>query len=325
MTETAQQILERIRKDVAENQRVAFVDGALGEMPDCMGVLELPVIMPPEGGTFIKFYGCDYLLKGFPERSVVEGLGLAKAMISAIPREVLGKNWLMIAGTILTFLFRRKKFIHDCHVWFNTIYVNEVAKIGIPPERYNKMTKELKRAAYKVMGKEPKDLLHGDFHLRNKEELNELIACIVEFLCVFIELDTAYRFRLQDGFMVLNKENVKKDVVKEIQRVADTMIKREHKDWGIAHKVEYASKLFLLFLRLSKQAREWVTKYLLELDIDQIKFDQDDWYFVLKRRGYDFGGWTLEDRLEERERIDRQHNHVMLKFRNNEHGTEIYV
>ena len=67
--------------------------------------------------------------------------------------------------------------------------------------------------------------------------------------------------------------------------------------------------LLILFLRFSKSSREFVVEFLCELDMEEVKLDEADWYFCLRRDGYDFGGIPIKERLEERKRLDKEKGH----------------
>lgn len=321
---SSEAVLEKIRSHVSEKGSLPIANGGFGDMEDCTGLVE-EVLTPEEGGTYIKFYGCEYLFKGFPEQNVVEGLGLAKAMISALPREIFARSWTMLLALGWTFLFQRRKFIHLLHVYFSAIYANEVAKVGIPEIRYNRVPKELKRAVYAVLNREFKPvkdengvelgILHRDFSISSDKEILELVAKVTEFICLFLELDSAYRFRIQDALGELDKNNLKKSVVKELDRVAGIMLQREN---GIKPKIVHAKRLLKLFLILSPKMRRLTRDFLLELDLEKVSLDEADWYFCLRRNNYNFGGLPVEERVKEKERIDKEKGHVALRFRDTE-------
>lgn len=315
----SEELIESIKKHVADSGQVLIVNGAIGDMEGCTGILEK--VITNDDSVYCKWFGCSYLFKGYPDRAIVEGLGLAKAMISAIPRELIEKSFWSKFALVMMFLFQRRKFIHLCHVWFNTIYTNEVLKSGSNPQRYGRSVKELRRAVYAVLNADY-DLLHGDFQAMNKDEVKELIAKVTEFVCLFIELDSAYRFRIQDAFGNLDKAAVKKDVVKEMRRIFNLMLERE-KPTGIRHKISSAANLCILFLRLSKGAREWTRNLLLELDIEKLRLDEDDWYFCLRRDNYNFEGVPLENRLALKKWLDDIKGHVMLKVESTPQGIKL--
>jgi hypothetical protein len=318
------EILEKLEAQVKEsNGNPPIVNGVFGDVENCNGVLELPVIYPPEGGTKFKVFGCTYEFKGLPEVHVVEGLGLAKAMISALPREFIIKNFANSLSLAWNIVFRRKKFIHMVRVYFATIYANEVAKIGIASDKYSDLVREIKRSIKavndRIMAKRGWDEtkfsnLNTDFQVINDKEFLELAALFTEFICVFIELDSAYRFRAQDVFENLNKENVKKNVVKEVRRLLDIAISREDPEHGILYKLVPTAKLIVLLLRLSKELRDYVRAFFLELDLEKVRLDEADWYFCLQRRAYNFRGISLGERLLEKKRIDEEKGHVFLGF-----------
>lgn len=303
------------------NYMAGFVAGAFGDMEDCEGLLE-KVITPKEGGTYMKFYGCDYLFKSFPVSEVVENLGLAKALISFVPREVIAKSFLFSVATILLFIFQRKKFLYLANLWIGMIYDRTVVKAGMPPERYNQFSVEFKRAANaailnQAVGIEltkPLDKHDAVESVKAKRlPYLVLIAKTVGFVAFVLELDTAYRFRFQDALENVDKENAKKDVIGEVRRIVNLMIERERDD-SVRKKIVHIGRILFPVLRMSNMMRRLAREFLIGLDMDKIKLDDADWYFCLRRRGYDFRGVPLEKRLEEKKRIDKERNHLVLNF-----------
>jgi hypothetical protein len=323
-----QQLLERIKADLEAKGGFKAVNGAFGDMEGCTGLLE-DVIKPPEGGIYVKLYGCKQLMKGYPERDIVEGFSLAKSMVSVVPKEILAKNPLFLLAMGLTMLFNRKKFIHYLHVYFGTIYINEIDKLNIPNISYNRVSQELRRAMYQTIENlSPTNgelVLHRNWEAVRKEELREFLASFTEFLCLFMELDSAYRFRLQDALMLFDQEKAKKNVVKEIGRVFKIMEDRENPGSNMKDKARSVSRLIRFFLIFSPSLRRWVKAYLLELDLKRIDFDEADIYFTLQRSNWLVRGIPLEERIKEKQRIDQEQGNIMLKITQDEQGFKIAV
>lgn len=325
LTEEAQRILLKISKESKERP-VALVAGAFGDMEGCAGIIEGDLITPPDGGTFVKFYGCSYLFKGYPLKQIVEGLGLGKSLISAIPREIISKSFLISLALVLLSLFSRKRFIHYCRVYASMLWNHTVGKAGIPHERYNKQAREIRRVTHLLVQMEllrlKKEfdnkgfpLTHYNLHMTSERELCELITCVGEFVALFIEYDNAYRFRLGDVLPLLNKQAVRDNVRKEVGRIIDILISREHPTQGIGWKWRDMKRIIMLFLFISPFLREWTKRFLLELNLDEVALDEHDKYFCLQRRGYRFGGIPLAKRLKEKKRIDKVKGHIKIDIK----------
>lgn len=279
-----------------------IVIGAYGDMERCEGVLE-DIITPEEGGTFMKFHGCPYLFKGFPLNEVIESMGLAKALLSFLPREIISKSFIFSSMVALLFLFNRKRFYYYLNLYFGMIYDRAVVRAGMLPERYNAPTIEIKRAFYValknefgVFDKPLRDYYAAEIKGNTKLLKAVFYAKTIEFMCFFLEIDSAYRLRVQD---VLGHRH------KDIKGLFDILIKRE-KDEALIRNWKSLSRIILLFIKINSQSRRIIDNFLLQIDIDEVKLDEADWYFSLRRKGYDFRGISLEERLKEKERIEKE-------------------
>ena len=309
----ARQKIQEIAK-----QGLAVVAGGLGDMEWCDCIVEWPIITPPEGGVMTKFFGISYYFKGYPEKHIVEGLGMGKAMISSVPRRIIGKSIILQVALITLYFFSRKRFYGYLSAYFDTIHLNLTAKSNLKPHQYNVFAREVKRAGeaaiYRILvehGEEPDLAITRSKHYK----IWELAYNIVLFVCLFLEYDNAYRLRIQDTLPMLNKENVKKSARKEVKRLLGILTSREHPQYGISKKWRDIAKPALLLLRLSKPLRKFTEYFLLELELERVKLDEHDRYFCLKRRTYNFWGAELEERLKEKERIDKEKEHIILEFR----------
>lgn len=314
---------------------IGHVLGALGDMENCDAIVD-QVIEPLEGGRLTKFFGCSYLFKGYPIREVVEGLGFSKSFLSMLPRKLIARSRYWKTAIVIRYLFARKYFWHDAHILFFAIYSNIVQKAGLAPNRYNKPSCVLREAVNRALShcinfEETNtykiDLKHGDIHVINKHrEIWETLSLLWEFIYLFIEYDNAYRFRLQDAFQIVNKNNLKGfGVVKEVSRIFDLLIEREDKMHGIRNKWIELKKITVPILYLDSRLRKFIRSFLQELDIEAIALDEHDWYFCLKRISYEFKGMSLKERLELRNKIDKEKGHKyyqLVQFKN-EKGEDV--
>lgn len=146
------------------------------------------------------------------------------------------------------------------------------------------------------------DIYEADLikHQLKEEEfcpaIRELIRVIRKFtdnekfiycLAMILQYDNAYRLRFQDAFSTDNP--------------IKTLLERENCDVVNKYKM---LKWILPFLGINK--------FILDLDKDKIKLDEADWYFCLRRQGYNFGGLSYEERLKIAERIDKEKENVII-------------
>lgn len=127
----------------------------------------------------------------------------------------------------------------------------------------------------------------------------ELAIGYSRLVMMILEFDNAYRYRLQDLAGVFNP---KAELRKELQRVFNIYLDRElqHKDsseWGARGKVANAFKLLSFGLYIPRVKRAF-KKALDSIDLEKIKFDENDRCHISFWTGYDFEGKTMLERFE---------------------------
>src|SRR3990167_2714151 len=306
------ELTQKINSLIAQGKEFAIVNGAFGDMEDCNGIIE-EVITPPEGGTFVKLFGCSYLFKGYPDGYLVEGLATCKAFISYIPRKIVAKSLVLKLALVFLYIFSKKRFWHYIRTYSWVIYDKGVKKIGLKRERYNRPTNALRRAVDIALTELDKkyiidykpELLHSNLDIIHKRQFLEAIACLAEFVYLFLEYDNAYRFRVQDVLSEVKKENLNKwfGAFREFNRILKLLIEREDAQHGIRDKWKEMRILCLLFFILERRFRKFIKLFFENLDVKEIALDDADWYFCLKRHSHNARGMSLRDRLELKKKI----------------------
>ena len=308
--------------------RYTIFESVYGELQDrpVDGVIE-QIFTPPTGGKFVKLLGCNYLFKGNSPQANINGIGLAKANFSYVPRIIIGKSIVLTSALAFLFLFARKHFWNIADKWVTITRRRALVEPGImlPENEHNRVTHALAYAIGMALTKEfptlPQDISLADlepyetFKKGRGLQLSSLIAKLIQLLSFFLETDAAYRFPLQDGLENVDKENARRRPIHEVRRLFDIVITREARTCidakGETIIVEQHKKWIFIkaavsvVLMLSPQLRRIARTFLLELVIEDVKLDIHDWYFCLWR-WYNYRGWTLEQRIEERERMDKE-------------------
>ena len=303
---------------------ITINNGLFGELENCTGVYE-SIIHPPEGGTIIKPIGNTFLFKGDPDQHRVNGMLLAKSMISNIPRVFITQSWVMRLAVVAMFIFTRRTLLNLAHYYIQEIMRKCVTFLTIPYAHYNKFEKEVMRAAFAAVANEyklterqqlfsPEILINADWQESKKLPYLGAIVIIkfVSFICVFLANDAAYRFRVQDWFGLINIQSVVRNVRKEFMRTVHIVLLRDH---AVGYKMKFVVNAANLLLRISPRARRIATGFLLEINLEQVVLDRDDWYYCLRRPSYDFRGWSIEDRLAECKRLDAENKHYYPEIR----------
>ena len=289
------EFIERLHRDIKEKGKIMLIASIFGDIEWCDAYLE-EIIRPPEGGTFMKLYGCSYLYKGYPDKEIVERVDLIKRVFMASVR-LLNKSPFRYFMPIIFLLFR-KKVIKNLIYWYVNIFEQYLGKIQLPFKEFNVFSRELIRVGLKFAD----TILDQSY----RDRIEKLVYC----LAMIMEFDNAYRWRVQDILGNINKDNLRENPTKEIKRLFNIFIER---DFGIQDRIIVIKKI-VLFLLLFKKFRTLVMQFLLELDIDKVKLDEADFYFCLMRKSYNYRGLSFEERMKMKDSIDAEKKHIIIRI-----------
>lgn len=247
------------------------------------------IVYPEDGGilSYMQYYKYPY--KGFPLGDVVHLMATFKGflpILSVFLKKLLKNpfSWITIKSAMGAAL---PVFIELSHKQLEPYFpedpkfyckcVREVYKgfgaMGVPLTQTPKEFKEVRRNPA------------GDPILR---ELDTLIK-LRNIICFILEFDNAYRHRFQDIMAEIDKNNFEKDYSKELGRLFDLLIDREKKP-HMKKKWSDMKKVIIFYLKVAGKEREMIKKIINSLNIEEIKLQEDDWYFVNARTDYNFGG-----------------------------------
>jgi len=102
---------QRFLDSLRAGQSVPIIRGFFGPESKYSDAYQEKVIKPPEGGCYVKAYGCEFLYKGLVDRRLVFMMQLGKWLLAQFPKEVLAKDWLVLTTVGFRFLFRRRSFL----------------------------------------------------------------------------------------------------------------------------------------------------------------------------------------------------------------------
>lgn len=290
-----EEVKKKFLDDVfVQKKQIEILEGVFGEWSGCDGYIE-EVIHPSEGGTFCKIYGCSYLFKGYTTGDALHTLDFAKYIFSGFLKEIVGKSFLYMGAVGVKFLFFRKKFLEDIILYFKNMNYR-IKWWDIPEKEYGIFVKEIKRAIRVSLGEKLWD---------------RVIKEVSQFVGIFLEKDTAYRFRGQDILGLLDIEKARKNGVKEFFRLLDILISRETSR-GISPKWKFMKTILWMVFMMSPELKKIVNDIMRELNPKMLKMDDADWYFCLRWVSYNFGGLSRKERFALRNKIDVEKSHVFL-------------
>ena len=234
------------------------------------------VEFPPEGGVLTYMEGFDQPFQGFPLHELVERMDLVKKMTKGFKsgfHHILWKHfrgWKKYPMMFLTYPFFKlytHAEIYSC--W------RHIERFRVKPKCYCRAMREVHRV-FSLPVNEDEKYKSGKL----REQMRDLF-------CMHLEFDNAYRFRFQDGIASLNKENLKKDPIKEMIRlfdvVSDREVHQEIKDSWVL------TKTMIEYLKFSKEIRGILVSFLTNIDIDKCKLAKEDMPYCKGREDYKFG------------------------------------
>jgi hypothetical protein len=258
------------------------VDGVFGDTYRNLGFVE--EYLKTDKGIQTKFYGCSFLFKGDIKRETVDSVAALKRVLMATVEHLL-KGKMFFVST--------KAFVY----WFVRNY-----EADLEIKTYTSLSD---------FAPVPREMISVGIRLANHVKNQEYRGKIIKFiwaLGTFIQNDFAYYWRVQDPLCELDKESLNENPRKEILRLFDLAIARDNQ---ISEKVRLLKKLasiLLLIPRYKKIAKD----YFNGLDIEKIKPDREDIYFMGRRQGYNFGGLSYKDRIEGVKETDKEEGNVIF-------------
>ena len=118
---------------------------------------------------------------------------------------------------------------------------------------------------------------------------------------------------MQDIFSLVDLHKLKKSPTREMRRLLDILLEREIPG-DQRNKYVRIKKALTLVLLLSKKARKMTVVFFSNMDLEKVKLDEADWYYCLQRHQYNYRGISIQDRVNEKKRIDIEKGHKIPIF-----------
>lgn len=281
-----------------------IISGAFGNTgPHCAGIVETINSVGTGGEVVTKYLGCGYLFKGFLDNTVLQSIYSGKRLLAGLPN-LLNNKWISFPAGIFfgCTLILPKSVRKSIYLSIGT-YLSEGAYMSmhqyiLAESAYSAPIRELYAPATKLIH----ELFTDPSVIRIFETLRDILLMTLQF-------DTAYRFRYQDVFPLINFGDLEINPRKEIMRVAKIYMEREvsywiYKDrWGFLFR---NLNLFLWVVFLNKPRRSAIVSFFAEINFSNIARDESDWYYDLDRTDYAFGGLTHYERTEIAKKLDEK-------------------
>ncbi len=234
--------------------------------PKCLLYTIKKIEYPSTGGTKTYLIGMKYPFNGYSDYIVLgQNATVKRAVISTIK----------LAFNIF------KHPIQGSINWLAEVYEAEYEKYQIEERKLSRSSREILRVG-RILAKTERQL--------------KAVWCIV----MFWELDFAYRYRGQDIFSLLNKDNLI-NVRKEVERLFEIGMSRETKGLESKWKVfKWALRIVLLV----PSVKRTIKQFLSELNLEEIKPDINDLYYMSRYFDYNFCGLPYLVRKEWKKQED---------------------
>ena len=184
----------------------------------------------------------------------------------------------------------KKRILLRVAVYFSDIGYLPMQDYVIPPSAYCPAAEEVWRAGT--------DFIDENFI---DAQVKDLLKHLRDLFCMIIHFDMAYRFRFQDIVPLFDKSSFRENPKKEIMRVVKIYLARENNE-GVTEKWAFVIKrlrVVLWILFSYKKIRNAAVDFMDNLDLNAIAPDEADWYYMLDRKDYDYGGKTYTERMKE--------------------------
>ena len=309
---------KRFMDYVGSGKKVMRQNGVFGEWYGCDGYVEFPPLTPKEGGTYTKIFGCSYLFRGYPEILRIRGMAAPKFLFSGLITHVVRKSWIYALAMGVKYLFFRKRFFYDLDYIAFQIQHRIIHTNDIPENYYNEPIRELKRAWNTTIDK----VFKIEYYTHNIEVIADKPTPITEalhwtkvrerklnplgyflwrfgrFLFLSLELDNAYRFRMQDA------------ICNDVFKTLETMQEREQADLNEkTQNIKLALKVAFIF---QPKLKRFIKDFFQGIDLEKVRLSEADRYFTLQYVSYNFEGKPKEERFKEREEIDEEKGHTFF-------------
>lgn len=231
----------------------------------------------PNDGVYLSVKEAQFPVKCYPEANAVFACNLVKANL--IETIKLVSKWYLVPFLLL---INKQKALDA----FNRVSLKAISAQLLVDNALTDFSREFKKFLYTF-------LTTMGFTDQSSQTFATIFVNLVDY-------DNAYRLRLEDTFSETSKEKLL-NPRKEIARLVKIMKSREVRPGGkgdaIHRKFALVGFLLSLALLIPKVRKAW-KKAVVETDIEKLKLDDIDTYWVCMRNDYKFMGLTDEERAE---------------------------
>ena len=185
-------------------------------------------------------------------------------------------------ATIIAVLLPIKK-IEKRFLWdFADLCAHETKEFIFKLDRYTRAVREIRRAL---------EATAESFFVDQKTKY--AIMRIIKSVGMILENDRPYRYAFQDVLTEMDRTELYSHPTREIKRLVNIFSNRFK-----ARDFKQIGRLAWIMCMLKPDVKEFIRKFLLELDLTKLRMDTKDKYMAYLQEGYNYAGLSKEQRLE---------------------------
>ncbi len=233
----------------------------------------LKVEFPIMGGILTFMEGYDHPYRGFPFHEFVDRIDFIKKIIRAILSGLFHglKGYRLRLLTLLPTLWIARIILS---VSVYTFY-RMIDRFKIKRQCYSQPMRELHRAFSMERASED-------------EKTRTLRLQLRDLMCMVLEFDNAYRYRLQDIIVELDQAKLRENPITEFLRLLSIMQTRE-KGQDISDTWTLIKLFIRFYLRIDRKFAKMIIDVLSQLNLEEMKLTIEDQFFCKPRKDYNFG------------------------------------
>jgi hypothetical protein len=233
-------------------------------------------------GVMVELAGAEFPQKGVAIPITMQRINAVKRMITESTKLIKEKEFLILVSLFMLKTIKgRIKFIEKIFNSFNSIAIKVIDNSFFKRYYLTSVARNLDLLISRTM-------INMGISKTVSADFGRVMSAVIEF-------DNAYRFRMQDAITEIDIDKLKNRPAKELLRVLE--IYRQRDNEGVSRKIMIL-KPIIKILFMSKWFRNAFILALESINIDEMRFDANDRYWICQRGDYEFLGLSYEERMD---------------------------
>lgn len=233
-------------------------------------------------GVMIDLEGAEFPQKGVAIPLTMQRINAVKRIITESTKLIKQKEFILIGVFFMLKTIKgRINFIEKIVHAFNSVCIKIIDNSFFKRYYLTSVARNLDLLISRTM-------MNMGINKTVSQDFGRVISAVIEF-------DNAYRFRMQDALSEIDYDELKTKPARELLRVLKLYEERDNKI--VSSKIIILRPIIRL-LFLSKWFRDAFILALESIKFDEMRFDENDKYWVCQRGDYEFFGLSYEERMD---------------------------